>query len=142
MAEENRVNPQNTETNLRPEQTVDRKISQSPTEDERRDRIALAAYYNAERRGFQGDRELDDWLEAERQVGGSLQEDQIPIFQALAESDLVINSGDPRDHEIITPDAVKQWGKELGVPVATLRVAIKRVGARVDDVKDFLRGNA
>lgn len=35
---------------------------------ERRERIATAAYYNAERRGFQGGAELDDWLEAERQV--------------------------------------------------------------------------
>jgi hypothetical protein len=28
--------------------------------------IAIAAYYNAERRGFVGGCDLDDWLEAER----------------------------------------------------------------------------
>lgn len=30
--------------------------------------IAEAAYYRAERRGFQGGSELDDWLEAETEV--------------------------------------------------------------------------
>jgi hypothetical protein len=34
----------------------------------RRARIAIAAYYRAERRGFTPGRELDDWLEAEREV--------------------------------------------------------------------------
>ncbi len=34
----------------------------------RRDRIAQAAYYLAERRGFDGERQVDDWLEAERAV--------------------------------------------------------------------------
>lgn len=37
-------------------------------EEARRAEIALAAYYNAERRGFGGNRELDDWLQAEREV--------------------------------------------------------------------------
>lgn len=31
-------------------------------------RIAIAAYYRAERRGFAPGREIDDWLEAEREV--------------------------------------------------------------------------
>jgi len=30
--------------------------------------IAVAAYYRAERRGFAPDGELDDWLEAEREL--------------------------------------------------------------------------
>jgi hypothetical protein len=30
--------------------------------------IAVAAYYNAERRGFAEDGESDDWFEAERQM--------------------------------------------------------------------------
>lgn len=33
-------------------------------------RIAEAAYWRAERRGFQPGRELDDWLEAERSIDG------------------------------------------------------------------------
>src|SRR5688572_7783848 len=35
---------------------------------ERRERVATAAYYNAERRGFQAGSEVDDWLEAEKQI--------------------------------------------------------------------------
>ena len=31
-------------------------------------RIAVAAYYNAETRGFSPGRELDDWLDAEKQI--------------------------------------------------------------------------
>ena len=33
-------------------------------------RIAEAAYWRAERRGFIAGRELDDWLEAEREIDG------------------------------------------------------------------------
>lgn len=36
----------------------------------REDRIAVLAYYKAERRGFSGEHELDDWLEAEREIDG------------------------------------------------------------------------
>jgi hypothetical protein len=32
------------------------------------DQVATAAYYRAERRGFTPDAELDDWLEAEREI--------------------------------------------------------------------------
>lgn len=35
---------------------------------ERQRRIAEAAYHKARERGFQGDRHLDDWLEAEREL--------------------------------------------------------------------------
>ena len=45
---------------------------QSPVPDaeaaERRERIAVAAYYKAERRGFREGSEHDDWLEAEKEV--------------------------------------------------------------------------
>ena len=34
------------------------------------ERIAVLAYYKAERRGFVGDHELEDWLEAERELKG------------------------------------------------------------------------
>ncbi len=37
---------------------------------ERRQRIAEAAYYKAERRGFAPGYEELDWLEAEREIGG------------------------------------------------------------------------
>ena len=31
-------------------------------------RVAMAAYFRAEKRGFTPGRELDDWLEAEREI--------------------------------------------------------------------------
>lgn len=36
--------------------------------DWRHEEIALAAYYCAERRGFQGNQALDDWLDAEKYI--------------------------------------------------------------------------
>lgn len=35
-------------------------------------RIAIAAFYLAEARGFEPGRELEDWLQAERQIDESL----------------------------------------------------------------------
>ncbi|MEO8629516.1 MAG: DUF2934 domain-containing protein [Betaproteobacteria bacterium] len=40
--------------------------------EELRDMIAEAAYYRAERRGFDGGFELEDWLEAEAEVRSRL----------------------------------------------------------------------
>jgi hypothetical protein len=37
------------------------------SDEERQRRIAEAAYRKAQERGFAGDRQLDDWLEAERE---------------------------------------------------------------------------
>ena len=37
-------------------------------QDERQQRIAEAAYFRAERRGFTGNQELEDWFEAEREI--------------------------------------------------------------------------
>jgi hypothetical protein len=36
--------------------------------EERREMVAVAAYYLAERRGFPGSGALDDWIAAERQI--------------------------------------------------------------------------
>jgi hypothetical protein len=45
------------------------------SDEERQRRIAEAAYRKAQERGFSGDRQLDDWLDAEREhdqgAGGS-----------------------------------------------------------------------
>ena len=40
------------------------------TTEERHARIAQTAYQIAQRRGFEAGHELDDWLEAERQIDG------------------------------------------------------------------------
>jgi hypothetical protein len=43
------------------------------TDEQRRQMIAVVAYYRAERRGFCEGGELDDWLAAEAEVGRQLQ---------------------------------------------------------------------
>ena len=43
------------------------------TADERRQMIAMAAYYRAERRGFQNDDPCADWLEAEAEIDHMLE---------------------------------------------------------------------
>jgi hypothetical protein len=45
---------------------------------ERERLIALAAYYRAERRGFEPGRELEDWLEAEAEVDATLRARRAP----------------------------------------------------------------
>jgi hypothetical protein len=55
-------------------QTSGKKTTLPPTsiqtshEEEKHSLIEEAAYFIAERRGFQGDLVLDDWLQAEREV--------------------------------------------------------------------------
>ena len=39
---------------------------------DRHEMIATAAYYRAERRGFNNSDEIQDWLEAEAQIDGSI----------------------------------------------------------------------
>src|SRR5258707_210819 len=59
--------------------------NQPPTED-----VAVAAYYIAERRGFAGDQQLDDWLSAERELGSKSPvpgEDEIAA-RGLVEEDI------------------------------------------------------
>lgn len=43
------------------------------TDEQRRQMIAVVAYYRAERRGFCEGGELDDWLAAEAEIGRQLQ---------------------------------------------------------------------
>lgn len=43
------------------------------TPEERHERIALAAYYRAERRGFEPGREIEDWLAAEAELERALE---------------------------------------------------------------------
>ncbi|MBZ0132784.1 MAG: DUF2934 domain-containing protein [Rhodocyclaceae bacterium] len=40
-----------------------------PQRQDRIERIATAAYYKAEARGFMAGREMDDWLAAEAEIG-------------------------------------------------------------------------
>jgi hypothetical protein len=45
---------------------------QTDTDEELRARIAEAAYRRAEQRGFEPGYELEDWIEAEKEVTGSV----------------------------------------------------------------------
>ena len=93
----------------------------------RRDRIAVAAYYNAERRGFEGNSELDDWLDAEKSIDG------ISAADAAAQ----LNPGADAS-EVIYPEDIDEWAERLDVTREQLRVAIRQVGSKVDDVARFL----
>lgn len=118
------------------------------TDDQRKEHIAIAAYYNAEKRGFSGDeqQQLNDWFEAEKQIGNyysggsATNRDQPSVQQIINQTEATLDDADARsDHsEIIDPSDIKRWAKELGVSAPTLREAINRVGAKVEDVKNFL----
>jgi hypothetical protein len=101
--------------------------TQRDSEAGRRERIAVAAYYNAERRGFSGNAELDDWLDAEKAIDGATPAD------AAAQLDSSTDSS-----ELIFPEDVDEWAERLDVTREQLRVAIRKVGLRVDDVARFL----
>ena len=45
----------------------------SPEREGRERKIAVAAYYRAERRGFKPGHELEDWLAAEAEIEGRLE---------------------------------------------------------------------
>lgn len=125
-------------------------------DDERRDRIAVAAYYNAERRGFQDGGEMDDWLQAEREVdgraskkgpkgevsAGAVARRGQPDSEAAVPRNLTGRPDfpdlDQAGVEHIEPDQVAKWARRLNVPAPKLREAIQRVGPVVSDVKQFL----
>ena len=93
----------------------------------RRERIAVAAYYNAERRGSEGNNELDDWLDAEKSIDG------VSAADAAAQ----LNPGADAS-EVIYPEDIDEWAERLDVTREQLRVAIRQVGTKVDDVARFL----
>jgi hypothetical protein len=129
-------------------------------EDERRERISVAAYYNAERRGFEDGGDVGDWLEAEREVDGRASEKgpkgeasagaMTGGGQADSEDAVPRNLTDRPDFpdleqagiEHIEPDQVTKWARRLKVPAPKLREAIQRVGPVVSDVKQFLENPA
>jgi hypothetical protein len=134
----------------------------------RRERISVAAYYSAERRNFSPNGELDDWLQAEKQVdslagkggpreeasaqqpdraeralGGSGDERPPADSQTVRRADGIDRPDFPDLNDAgvphIEPNEVTRWAKQLDVPAPRLREAIRRVGPIVEDVKRFLR---
>jgi hypothetical protein len=121
----------------------------------RQERIAVAAYYNAERRGFGAGGEVEDWLEAERQVDGNASEKGSRGEAAAQQPDGAdvssgINAAAERPDypdlneagiEHVEPDQVGKWARRLKVPAPKLREAMQRVGPVISDIKRFL-GNS
>lgn len=63
--------PVRTKTPARRKSSMQRGAAAADTSEaqvSREEMIAMAAYYLAERRGFEAGREMDDWLEAEAQI--------------------------------------------------------------------------
>ncbi len=56
----------------------------SPDSSAYRELVAIAAYYRAERRGFAPGGELEDWLDAEREVAARLGEAQSRVEKLSA----------------------------------------------------------
>lgn len=113
---------------------------------ERRRKISIAAYHKAERRGFDGNRELDDWLDAEKEIdtqarGGGIQHEASKLAEGPSDvSAPAMREAphEPSEGERIEPDQVKTWAKRLNVPAEHLRAAIQRAGPLVTDVKRLL----
>jgi hypothetical protein len=137
------------EPSRRAEQEPAQTQSQLPREeDRRREAIAKAAYYNAERRGFDGNRELDDWLEAEKEIdsragGAGIQHEASALSEST--SDLMASNIQERasgaDGDVIKPPDVQKWAKKLKVPAPRLREAIQRVGPVASDVRRYLNAD-
>ena len=135
-----------------PAEEIEAAGNERPADEQRRGRIAEAAYYNAERRGFQPGGEEADWLEAERQVDGRGSEKGVKAEASLrqdagargSESPVASDRPDFPDLneagiEHIEPDQVAKWARRLKVPAPRLREAIQRVGPVVSDIRQFLR---
>lgn len=54
--------------------------SDDASEEQRRQCVSVAAYYIAERRGFQGGTEVEDWLRAEKEIGLLVKEGKLVSF--------------------------------------------------------------
>lgn len=127
-------------------------------ESERRRLIAEAAYYEAERRGFTGDRTLDDWLEAEARIDGRAARAGSALDDAARQLETPgPNATEPAtraneavparreaaaETETIAPDQVQPWARRLKVSPVRLREAIRRIGTAVKDVKGYLQRGA
>ncbi len=120
----------------------------APDED-RRARIAERAYSHAQRRGFRDNGQIEDWLNAEREIDQESRSSGVKEEASLKSdpiSDKAINrlSSSPRasEEEHIEPDHVQDWAQRLGVASTRLREAIQRVGSRVPDIQQFLEDSA
>ena len=85
-------------------------------DEERRKRIAEAAYYRAQGRGFRGDQQLDDWLAAERELAS-----------------LISAEPEPQSEDPIPPQPDQSSGAAIPAPLA------KEDRIRAEEIKQSAR---
>jgi hypothetical protein len=113
----------NTTTGLDP---TERRDTQQTTEARRR-RIALAAFYRAKARGFAPGGELEDWLEAEREVAELDAKDERVRAQSMGES----RTSESRTSESRTSGpATESHAPEPASDAAASSAARKRAAAK------------
>src|SRR5688572_26686054 len=81
------------------------------TESERRQRIAIGAYYNAERRGFEEGGALDDWLQAEQEYEKSIGHERPEGTIPATETDEAPESST----QVVEPSEIRRWAPRLNV---------------------------
>lgn len=89
--------------------------ARSVSDDQRRQMIAEAAYYLAERRGFDGGDPVADWLQAEAEVNAMLGDTQ-GIVDRLEERLATLNrrlKSARRKLATLTAEAREEWEEEL-----------------------------
>jgi len=104
------------------------------TESERRQRIAIGAYYNAEHRGFEEGGELQDWLRAEQAYEKSIGRDRTDRSIPATATDERAESST----QVVEPGEIRRWEPRLNVSPTRLREAIRNVGNRLSDIRKFL----
>lgn len=104
------------------------------TESERRQRITIGAYYNAEHRGFEEGGELTDWLQAEQEYEKSIGRDRTDGTISITATD----EKSEANNQVIEPSEIRQWAPRLNVSAARLREAIKNAGNKLSDIKRYL----
>jgi hypothetical protein len=91
-------------------------------QDVRTRRIAEAAYFKAQQRGFGADRALDDWLEAERELAAMTTQDAGPNDRNA--------DSDPSDPSADIPQPDQRSGAPVPAPLG------KENSIRVDEAKE------
>jgi predicted nucleic acid-binding Zn-ribbon protein len=123
--------------------------AQKVTEGQRKQMIAEAAYFRAERRGFNGDGFLADWLEAESEVDGRLREmEQEPLLDRLDERLTAVNEklrALKKKLSGMTSDARAEWEhdvEKLGKLRDTFQTKVKEIREQGQHVSEKAKQQA
>lgn len=110
-------------------------ISNTPSPIQRRQMIAEAAYFRAEKRGFMGGEECRDWLEAEAEIDQRLRKHEIEGFvERLDEGLVIINkqlTSLRKKASTLATSARTEWQQDLE-KLAQLRDALK---PKLDEIR-------